>query len=191
MSAPSAPALTREQIAAMSGLQQMQAMLRLGFRSGAPLASAFQHVNDELCERLPDGFFITAFVGLLDLQAHRVHFISGGQAPILHYVAAQDAFVRLRSTTFPMGAMPMAREPLAQTIDLAPGDWLLLISDGVFEQESPSEEPYGRARVEALVQQDPRRPLADAAALLLQELDAFAQGRRDDDVTMILLRRER
>jgi phosphoserine phosphatase len=67
---------------------QMHAMLRMAFRLGADLETAFVQVNNQLAATISDDRFITAFIGLLDAQAHRVRFHSGGQAPILHYRAA-------------------------------------------------------------------------------------------------------
>ncbi len=169
---------------------QLQAMLRLGLRSGGSLASVFRHVNDELCDRLPDGHFVTAFVGLLDPQAHRLSFISGGQAPILHYRAASADVSRHRATSFPMGAMPLDADPQPVTIDMAPGDWLVLLSDGMYEQESDEGEPFGRARVETLLLQAAGGTASGLVERLLAELKAFAPGRQDDDVTAVVLKRD-
>src|SRR5438445_9801050 len=70
---------------------QMQAMLRMAFRMGADLETAYLQVNNQLAERLPADRFITAFIGLLDTANHSLRFHSGGQAPILCYKAASGA----------------------------------------------------------------------------------------------------
>jgi phosphoserine phosphatase len=46
---------------------QMQAMLRIAFRLGADLETAFRQVNNQLADTLADDRFITAFIGLLIL----------------------------------------------------------------------------------------------------------------------------
>lgn len=168
---------------------QLQAMLRLGLRSGGALASVFRHVNDELCDRLPDGHFVTAFVGLLDPRTHRLSFISGGQAPILHYRAGSSEIVRHRATSFPMGAMALDADPQPVTIEMAEGDWLVLLSDGIYEQESDAGEQFGRARVEALLHRTASGAPAVLAEHLLHELQQFAAGRQDDDITAVVLKR--
>lgn len=169
---------------------QLQAMLRLGLRMQAPLEALFRHVNDELCERLPDGHFVTAFVGVLDQSSHRLDFLSGGQAPILHYEAASATLHSHRATSFPMGAAPLDGPLTARSLSFAPGDWLLLISDGVFEQEDPRGERFGRAPVQALLSADPGQTPAALAHAVLEALRRHADGAQDDDVTLLLLRRD-
>ena len=88
---------------------QMQAMLRMAFRMGADLETAFVQVNNQLAEVLPGDRFITAFIGLLDASTNRVRFHSGGQGPILHYKAATGAYIHHMPTSFPLAAMAMRR----------------------------------------------------------------------------------
>ena len=75
-------------IAPALSVTQMQAMLRMAFRLGADLETAFMQVNNRLAETLADDRFITAFIGVLDPATHVLRFHSGGQGPILHYHAA-------------------------------------------------------------------------------------------------------
>ncbi|MDE2160348.1 MAG: SpoIIE family protein phosphatase, partial [Burkholderiales bacterium] len=132
-------------IAPALSVTQMHAMLRLALRMGADLETAFRHVNDQLCAMLPDGRFVTAFVGLLDPTTHRLRFLSGGQGPILHHRAAEARSVAHRATSFPMGAMPIAVLRPAIEIDFEPGDWLVLLSDGIYEYADARGELFGRA----------------------------------------------
>src|SRR5204863_890439 len=53
-------------IAPALSVTQMHAMLRMAFRLGADLQTAFMQVNNRLTETLAADRFITAFVGLLN-----------------------------------------------------------------------------------------------------------------------------
>ena len=53
-------------IAPALSVTQMHAMLRMAFRLGADLETAFMQVNNQLAATLADDRFITAFIGLLD-----------------------------------------------------------------------------------------------------------------------------
>ena len=82
---------------------QMQAMLRMAFRLGADLETAFTQVNNQLADTLPDDRFITAFIGLLDVATHRMRFHSGGQGPILHFQAATGDLRAAQADELPAG----------------------------------------------------------------------------------------
>jgi phosphoserine phosphatase len=168
----------------------MHAMLRMAFRLGADLETAFGQVNEQLEATLPDDRFITAFVGLLDPAAHRVRYLSGGQGPILHFQAACGECVRHRPTGFPLGAMVLQARRAAAAIELAPGDLLVLLSDGVFETFAPDGEGFGEDRVEAVLRDHHREPTEALSARLLDAVRAFARGAAQaDDVTMVLVKR--
>jgi phosphoserine phosphatase len=169
---------------------QMQAMLRMAFRMGADLGGVFRAVNDQLADTLPDGHFVTAFIGLLDPSDHRLRFLSGGQAPILRYRAGADAFEAFKATSFPMGAAALGRQRAPVEVELEPGDWLVLLSDGVYEFENRDGEAFGRGRVEALVRSARGASPEVVAGSILEALRLFARGApQDDDITMVLLRR--
>lgn len=171
---------------------QMHAMLRMAFRLGADLETAFRHVNDQLADTLQDGRFVNAFIGLLDPARHRLRFLSGGQGPILHWQAAQGAWASHRATSFPMGAMPIATLRAPVELDFAPGDLLALVTDGVFEHEDGAGTPLGVAAVQRHLAARARAG-ADARELaegLLAEVRRHAAGSpQDDDITIVLVRR--
>ena len=177
-------------IAPALSVTQMQAMLRIAFRLGADLDSAFLQVNNRLAETLPPDRFVTAFIGLLDPQTHRLQFHSGGQAPILHYQAASRSCRSYKPTSFPLGAMPIVRVKPAVTVDLLPGDALILLSDGFFEYGNAGGEQFGEERVRAIVEAHHGRTATALLDCVLQGLDAFAGGAsQEDDMTAVLVRR--
>ncbi len=177
-------------IAPALAVTQMHAMLRMAFRLGAPLEAAFRQVNDQLACTLPEGRFVTAFIGLLDAQAHRLRFISGGQGPILHYRAGEGQCTGYRANSFPMGAMPLPAPRPAVELDMASGDILAVLSDGIFEYEDDQGRQFGRERVEQFLRDRHHLAAAEMAARLLREVRDFAgSARQDDDVTMVFVKR--
>jgi len=177
-------------IAPALSVTQMHAMLRMALGLGADLETAYAQVNDQLADTLPDDRFITAFIGLLDPASHRMRFVSAGQGPILHYQAASGACARYKPTSFPLGAMHLPARRAASTLDLLPGDVLLVISDGIYEQHDEHGEMFGEQRVESLVAAHRGATMAELSAVLLAAVQAFAQGTpQEDDITIVLLRR--
>ncbi|HYL89595.1 MAG TPA: SpoIIE family protein phosphatase [Burkholderiales bacterium] len=168
---------------------QMQAMLRMAFRMGADLDTAYRQVNNQLAERLPSDRFITAFIGLLDPKTHALRFHSGGQGPILVYRAAERSFGDFKPTSFPLAAMPIARLRPSLSVTLAEGDMLALVSDGIFEQRNSEGEEYGEERVKAVIARNQRQAPADIVAELFAAISAFAGEAQDDDMTVVLVKR--
>jgi phosphoserine phosphatase len=178
-------------IAPALSVTQMHAMLRMAFRLGADLQTAFVEVNNRLTETLAADRFITAFVGLLNPLTHRLHFHSGGQAPILYYRATTGACARYMPTSFPLGAMPLASLKPAVTIDMAAGDILVLLSDGIYEAQNGRGEEFGETRVQELVQAHHEKPMAEWLTLLFESVKAFAGGAtQEDDMTAVVVKRE-
>ncbi len=178
-------------IAPALSVTQMQAMLRMAFRLGASLETAFTQVNNQLADTLPDDRFITAFIGLLDVKAHRMRFHSGGQGPILHFHAATGDCDRHKPTSFPLAAMPLTTLRPAVTLEMQPGDILVLLSDGIYEYHDAANEQFGEARVRELVAAHHGKPTAALSTILLEAVQAFAKGApQDDDMTIVLVKRE-
>ncbi len=177
-------------IAPALSVTQMHAMLRMAFRLGADLETAFTQVNNQLAETLADDRFITAFIGLLDPSTHRMRFHSGGQAPILHFQAATGACARHNPTSFPLAAMPVKSLRPAVDLEMRPGDILVLLSDGIYEYHDARNEQFGERRVEEILRTHHGKPMAELSAILLDAVRVFANGApQEDDMTVVLVKR--
>ena len=177
-------------IAPALSVTQMQAMLRIAFRLGADLETAFRQVNNQLADTLPGDRFITAFVGLLDPAAHRMRFLSGGQGPILHFHAASRESTHHKPTSFPLAAMPLDRMKPPIEVELAPGDILALLSDGIYEYRNAAGEEFGEERVRRFLAAHHAKPAEELSALLFAAVQDFAQrAPQEDDMTVVLVKR--
>jgi phosphoserine phosphatase len=177
-------------IAPALSVTQMHAMLRMAFRLGADLESAFMQVNNQLAATLADDRFITAFIGLLDETTHRVRFHSGGQAPILHFQGATGTCARHDPTSFPLAAMPLTSLRPAVCLEMQPGDMLVLLSDGIYEYQDAHGEQFGEQRVEQMLRESQGKSMAELSAILLDAVHVFAKGApQEDDMTLVLVKR--
>jgi phosphoserine phosphatase len=169
---------------------QVRAMLRVALRLESSLDDAFVHINDQLCDDLPDDRFVTGFFGLLDATQHKVSFHSGGQGPIMHYHAASGMYDWHPATTFPLGYLPQSDLAAPLEIDLAPGDILGLISDGIYEYENEKGVQFGQQGVADVIDQLPK---GDADAVVAEIMRAVRQHGgsvpQADDITIVLARR--
>jgi len=174
---------------ALSALQ-VQSMFRVALRLGADLDEAFLHVNNQMVEDLPDGRFVTAVFGLLNTLNHIFRFHSAGQGPILHYHHAQDHCEWFEPTYFPMGFIDHEKMQKSMHLEIAPGDILALITDGVYEYENEQMEQFGMDRVADIVRGHRDRPMVEMMETLKAAAQSFGGSAPQlDDITIVLIQR--
>ena len=171
---------------------QVRAMLRVALRLEASLDDAFIHINDQLCADLPDDRFVTGFFGLLDASQHTVRFHSGGQGPIMHYHAADGSYDWHPATTFPLGYMPQTSLAAPLEVELAPGDILGLISDGIYEYENEQGVQFGHDGVARVIDSLPDGSAEQVVAEIMRSVREHGGSMpQADDITIVLARRSR
>jgi phosphoserine phosphatase len=169
---------------------QVRAMLRVALRLQSSLDDAFIHINDQLCEDLPDDRFVTGFFGLLDAATHTVRFHSGGQGPIMHFQADMGEYDWHPATTFPLGYMPHTDLGPPQVATLEPGDVLGLISDGIYEYENEEGVQFGRRGVMRVLDANPDASAQELVNLIMDAArEHGGSAPQADDITIVLARR--
>ena len=142
-----------------------------------------ERVNDLLCPDIPEKMFVTCLYGVVDPESGRFRFANAGHN--LPFARTPDGAVELRATGMPLGLMPgMSYEEKEAWI--APGESLLLYSDGVTEAHSAEREMYGTPRLGAFVAGGD-----ELIAGLLASLAGFTgEGwEQEDDITLVTIRR--
>jgi len=169
---------------------QVRAMLRVALRLGSGLDEAFVHINDQLCDDLPDDRFVTGFFGVLDGKKNTVSFHSGGQGPIMHFHAASGEFDWHPATTFPLGYMPQTNIAAPLTAVMQPGDVFGLISDGIYEYENESGEQFGQQRVAEIVASNRSGTAQQLVNNMLQAVRHHGgKAVQADDITIVVAKR--
>jgi serine phosphatase RsbU (regulator of sigma subunit)/anti-sigma regulatory factor (Ser/Thr protein kinase) len=154
-------------------------------RLGSP-GEVLERVNELLCPDMPPKMFVTCFYGVLDPASGRFHYANAGHS--LPYARTAERVRELRATGMPLGLLPGMTYEEKEAV-LAPGESVLLHSDGVVEAHNTEREMFGSPRLSELVSKRPGgTQLID---LLLTELDAFtgAGWEQEDDITLVTLQR--
>jgi len=144
-------------------------------------------VNNELARDNPNAMFVTLIIAIIDLETGHVAYANGGHnRPVLFNDQGVDF---LTGVSGPMaGAMEdMPFTPLETR--LAPGDKLLLYTDGITEAMTETGKLYSDAKLiettTALADASPKE-LLDG---ILKSVKAHAAGAtQSDDITMLCLR---
>ncbi len=183
-------------VADVAGKSIPAAMLMATFQASLKTLSTAQvalpelasNMNRYACSNSQGGLrFTTAFLAEYD-EAHRtVHYINAGHNnPILRRASGQ--IERLDVGGLPFGILPEAQYQDA-TVTLAPGDWLIIFTDGLVEAVNSRDEEYGEARLLAAIETGRSTVPADMLNRLMAELDSFVGNTpQHDDVTCMLLK---
>jgi serine phosphatase RsbU (regulator of sigma subunit) len=136
---------------------------------------------------------ITLVYGVLDPAAHRFDHANAGHGPVVVHLPASGSEVQFlagdEGTGCPLGFLREQYRACAP-VALAPGDLLVLGSDGLIETKRGSEL-FGMERLTEYLRAGKGRPLPDLVNGLLEATTAFQEiGRPGDDLTLLLVRQK-
>ena len=185
-------------VADVAGKSIPAAMLMATFQASLKTLSTAQvalpelvaNMNKYACSNSQGGLrFTTAFLAEYD-AAHRVftYINAGHNNPILR--RSSGLIERLDVGGLPLGIQPEAKYESA-SVAIAPGDWLVIFTDGVVEAENARQDEYGETRL--LIGDRGRAASTPAEMLkrLMAELDLFVGNTpQHDDVTCLLVKAE-
>ena len=114
---------------------------------------------------------------------------TGGMFVTLFYMLLEDKLTELMPTGTALGVFTdLSYEQ--RTVQLAPGDLILLYTDGVTDATNVQLEDFGEERLQHVVFEKRREPVADMITELEQALSEFVGASLPfDDVTIVAVRR--
>jgi len=185
-------------VADVAGKSIPAAMLMATFQASLKTLSTAQvalpelasNMNRYACSNSQGGLrFTTAFLAEYDPVRRTVDYINAGHNnPILR--RANGQIERLDVGGLPFGILPETKYDSA-TVTLAPGDWLVIFTDGLVEAENARQEDFGEARLLAAIEAGKAVEPADMLKRLMAEVDLFVGNTpQHDDVTCMLLKSE-
>jgi len=169
-------------------MSSLHAAMHGQFTANRPLHEAITAVNKYLADNTPANRFVTLFVAELDPSNGVLKYINAGHNPPL--IGRTDGRIeQLQSGGFPLGILPSAEYEVGEAL-LAPGEVLVVYSDGVSEANNLKEEEFGLERLSEVV----RRNLSASASGLRDKvesaLSSFTQtAPANDDITLVIAKR--
>lgn len=164
----------------------VMATCRAALRAAAEVTSdpgqILARANRSMVDDIPPAMFVTCFCAVLDVGTGRIRYANAGHP--LPVIVADGAVSELRATGMPLGLLPDSSYEVVETV-LPVGSLLVVASDGVAEAHGENGEMYGFERVAKVIGADPDSPI-DA---LLDDIDRFAVGSQEDDITIVALHR--
>jgi serine phosphatase RsbU (regulator of sigma subunit) len=160
--------------------------IRAMLMSGSSLLETVEGANRLLAEKNEKCFFVTLFIGELDLVTGRLSYINAGHEPAQVFHASEKT-VELEPTGPALGvADPMEFD--AAEIVLSPGDMVILLTDGVTDAVDATGERFGVERLRTALNGE----IADSSGAvdrIIAAVDSFVGAEAQfDDITCLALR---
>ena len=168
-------------------MASLQASVRgQSLSAGDNIAGLTANVNRLVFDASSSSRYATFFYAQFNPATRRMVYTNGGHNPPI--LLRGSEVIRLETGGPPVGLFGSARYEQAE-IQLAPGDLLLLYTDGMSEAENPAEEEWGEdamiAAARACFEHPPARMIQD----ILEAADRFADGaQQHDDMTLVIAR---
>ncbi len=150
-------------------------------------AAILRSVNTELCLDNESMLFVTMFCGILDFTSGELAFSNAGHnPPLLVPAQGEPSWLKLPQGFF-LGIMPDGAYETFST-PLAPGDKLVVFTDGVTEAMDEQEKFFTDAKLLDVVARN-RDKTADAlTAIVMDAVHSFAgTAPQADDITVLIL----
>ena len=135
------------------------------------------------------GLFVTVFYGILDPTTGTLTYCNAGHnPPYLLSAQNRDTVQTLRRTGMVLGVVEDATWK-QETVRLAPGDVLLLYTDGVTDAEDEQGSFFGQERLLEMAQANLGHSAKDIQDALLAEVHEFMDDAPQfDDITLVIVR---
>jgi sigma-B regulation protein RsbU (phosphoserine phosphatase) len=160
--------------------------LNMEFRNSDRPEVVLTGVNKLLCEKTPASRFVTLFLFQLDADGSG-RYISAGHNTAFVFRAASGELEALASGGMPLGMFPFATCQ-SLLLHLAPGDTLVVYSDGLTDAENGAGEEFGEERLCELIRSSASKGVEALESCLHAALDSFTQGvAQTDDITFLLV----
>ncbi len=167
-------------------MMQSKSLIKSFALTGLGVEEIFFRANNALCENNGANMFVTAFIGILNLNTGALEYCNAGHNPPL-IKKADGLYERLPSKRgFVLAGMADVPYAKSQTM-LQAGDMLFLYTDGVTEAMNHDGQLYGEARMtDYLNKFNADMKLPDMISAVKADVDRFADGAEQaDDITML------
>jgi serine phosphatase RsbU (regulator of sigma subunit) len=170
-------------------MSNLQAALRATASFCDDLGPLVQQVAMQISRNMPDGMYITLFVGFLDTDTGQLQYLNAGHLQPL--ILSSDGEVRRlgEPRNLPIGPISVDEVRFeASRETLAPGISLVVVSDGITESVSDRGELFGAHRLEECLTTCGSLSAAETVGRIIQDAADFrGSAPQNDDVTVLCL----
>jgi sigma-B regulation protein RsbU (phosphoserine phosphatase) len=159
-------------------------------RCGLSLADTYRSIDKWIADRYP-GSFVTAILAELDTRTGLYQRVNAGHPPEIFLRGGQPLPPPPAPNALPLGLGAMRkRPPETVSLQLEPGDTLVMYTDGITESRDAAGSLFGRDRLTGFLSDDLNRGTSPQEMMrnLIHAIISYEQGELRDDATAAMLR---
>lgn len=171
-------------------MMNSKAVIKNLVESGKSLDEVFFEANNILIDDSKSNFFVTAWIGKLNLDTGELNFVNAGHnAPLIKKVNGSYEYLDGFKPNLVLSGLKNYKYRV-NTINCDLGDELYLYTDGVTEAINSTEELYGNERLKDFLNSLPENTSSgDICSAIKKNVDEFiGEAPQFDDITMLSLR---
>jgi len=151
-------------------------------------ARMMQRVNNDLSADNPSAMFVTLLIGVLDIRTGMVEYVNAGQNPPIVVSSATGEARFLKDVSGPAAGAVEDVPYRHLKLQLAPGDMLIVYTDGITEAMSPGKLEYGNERLLRLSGDLKGKSAANIVSSVVEDVRVHSDGAtQSDDITILCL----
>ena len=156
--------------------------------SGLAVNDVFTQVNAQLCENNEAGMFVTAWMGILDLETGLIRYANAGHnPPVVRHKDGSYEYLKGKAN-FVLAGMEGVRYK-EQQLQLQQGDEIYLYTDGVTEAHDINKQLFGEDRLLVSLNETKGMTVDEICRKVKADVDAFqGEAEQFDDITMLCVR---
>lgn len=151
------------------------------------IADIFTNANYQLCSGNDATIFVTAWMGILDLETGELKYANAGHnSPLIRRKDGRFEYLK-GNAGFVLAGLEGVRYK-EQSAVLEPGDEIFLYTDGVVEAMNAEKQLYGESRLEECINRHIGEDARSICLSIKQDVDVFYAGAPQfDDITELSL----
>jgi phosphoserine phosphatase RsbU/P len=176
-------------LAAAVLMASIQTLLRSHFlRQAFPLDTLVAEVSHTIYRCSSPERYSTLFCGVIDQDRRTMTYVNAGHVTPILVRGKTGQIERPESAGLPIGILPTARYQ-AETVQLAQGDTVVCVSDGMCEVMNKAGEMWDEREIEATVERAGDATVNNLVEALVKRADEYAAGTDQyDDMTIAVVR---
>ncbi|MFN8361301.1 MAG: PP2C family protein-serine/threonine phosphatase [Candidatus Kapaibacterium sp.] len=170
-------------------MANVQAALRVLAPLRLELPDMIERINAIIYQNTGADKFITFFCGIINSETGCYRYINAGHNPPL-LLRADGTLKELKEGGIILGILDTPPPYSVGSVTIAPGETLLLFTDGVSEAMNPEDVEFGDAQTCATLRELSALPAAELVKGFIRTVQAHAgSAPQSDDITLAVLKR--